>query len=1292
MAQQSRPEPMNASPHHPKVKTSLKLTDTLCVAGGQLSGKMEMECKADKGLGIGMIMVELFAIEELTSRDHSATQTFLHSTRLFQGPGLPPSNAVHPYPRPGDPALPPNYFPARKGTTTFLFQFPLPPSSPSSINFGSGLATLKYEVRASVGVSWKGERRVVTDKKEVDIVESLYEDEGGLRISGDPEGVVVGENGKMWVQGRVVGGFIVAGQPACVELHVKNHSTKKNSGLSVTLTRELQLPIFSSSSKPPLQLSDTLTNVSFRGQEYVILPGSEGVANLVFDVPRNARGVKGGKRHGDEEDQAGKTSEPLFEVRCIVGVKLGMGFGSKDIRLEIPVTILHPAAVPELPPIDDPTYPIPPMYPYSSTPAPDMSMSPLSHTPYPIPPTSPPYALPTSPMPHPGSPIYHSPPPMSPMPSMSPPYAADIAHIQPWEPPSAYDMYYNNISPYPLPPHTPQPAYYDHTYGLVPPPSIPAALPIRPSSAEPVPSQPLYSHSPVSARPLPPPGLPLSAVQQPLPSLIAGPAAHHPLRPPIDVDHNVPVTIMNNIPPAEPEREEGKGERATRISYHLRMSSRTRSVSPQAHRFGLSATTTMASGAATAGDDTHLRPPDQVQTHQLDVPSPHSQPTSSPRQAPMHISIPPASPLSASSPEVLSPRPIPSPTKAPGISPFSPSSPSKSSRVATLERMASQAVRVNKDMSTSVPDVKLVDQEKTLPVPPVPSVKNKSSRSVSRESQGGRARANSLFPPAPLEDAPPDETPPTPTLAAIASLKPPRSVGRGGGGMSSSPSGLDALEARLLAEVGTRKAPPPSLSPNANTNAKPDVRSVLPDLPPLPAPISIPRPLQTDSANDSAISSLTLAGLEGEDSAMLHAGNIADRRTSKGSPAHSDGIHHDGEMTERGRSRNRDWDWPHEYEQDHEKNSEQPKGAHPSQTTANGKSSQKKRKGEGKKDVEVHKLRKAAQGRVADWLGKIDPAAAPPEVVSSSEPSPARADDSPLNVSPTPAAERSKVEDAQVEKEEAKAEVKVESKDESKPDDPATAEPNPRSSGFVPMETIRARQRQAFEEAVKTGKSPSNRNALAGRFPVYPPRPSNAEVKYDIRSARGGRGGKVTAVAAIWASQVQAAQQQTSNSKSPSPQPVRGVKSPLGKPASSPKTVSPPQQPQATKTPLSRPPQASTPTATPFSAANLSANRAKLIKSSSVPAVVSSSLATPMLSSTASLARPSPPANIQAKHRTKLPPVLAASFQTQDKDVGGGKVDQSTAPKPISAPKAELAFGQARLRELIKKYQGQTSS
>ena len=61
------------------------------------------------------------------------------------------------------------------------------------------------------------------DKKDVDVVEAFEPDFSQV----DPEGLVVGENGKVWLQAKLLGRVVVAGQPACVELTVKNHSLKK---------------------------------------------------------------------------------------------------------------------------------------------------------------------------------------------------------------------------------------------------------------------------------------------------------------------------------------------------------------------------------------------------------------------------------------------------------------------------------------------------------------------------------------------------------------------------------------------------------------------------------------------------------------------------------------------------------------------------------------------------------------------------------------------------------------------------------------------------------------------------------------------------------------------------------------------------------------------------------------------------------------------------------------------------------------------------------------------------------
>ena len=100
---------------------------------------------------------------------------------------------------------------------------PLPETSPSSISFCQA-ARVRYEVRASVQVVWKGEKKVVVHSKEVNVVENYPDVDFGRH---EPEAVAVGENGKIWMQGKLIGGVLVAGESACVELQVKNHSTRK---------------------------------------------------------------------------------------------------------------------------------------------------------------------------------------------------------------------------------------------------------------------------------------------------------------------------------------------------------------------------------------------------------------------------------------------------------------------------------------------------------------------------------------------------------------------------------------------------------------------------------------------------------------------------------------------------------------------------------------------------------------------------------------------------------------------------------------------------------------------------------------------------------------------------------------------------------------------------------------------------------------------------------------------------------------------------------------------------------
>jgi len=158
---------------------------------------------------------------EIISRDHTATSTFIHSRRIFQGPGLPLSNAVYSdYSLPAGELLPAHHYAARRGLTTFFFRFPLPYSSPASIKFGP--ASIRYEVRASASVAWRGDRRLVTATRELKVVESL----DTLSPTTIPQAVTIAEGGKIWAQARITNGAVIGGEAACIDLEVKNHTSR----------------------------------------------------------------------------------------------------------------------------------------------------------------------------------------------------------------------------------------------------------------------------------------------------------------------------------------------------------------------------------------------------------------------------------------------------------------------------------------------------------------------------------------------------------------------------------------------------------------------------------------------------------------------------------------------------------------------------------------------------------------------------------------------------------------------------------------------------------------------------------------------------------------------------------------------------------------------------------------------------------------------------------------------------------------------------------------------------------
>lgn len=110
---------------------------------------------------------------------------------------------------------------------------------------------------------------------------------------------------------------------SCFGYLVFSTISAQTSGVTVTLTRDLHLSTSFLAGGSPPNISDVATQVEFRGPEYSVPPGVEGIARLVIDIPRHSRGVKGGLRVDDN----GKATEGFFEVRCTLRLRIEIPSG-----------------------------------------------------------------------------------------------------------------------------------------------------------------------------------------------------------------------------------------------------------------------------------------------------------------------------------------------------------------------------------------------------------------------------------------------------------------------------------------------------------------------------------------------------------------------------------------------------------------------------------------------------------------------------------------------------------------------------------------------------------------------------------------------------------------------------------------------------------------------------------------------------------------------------------------------------------------------------------------------------
>jgi len=689
------------------------------------------------------------------------------------------------------------------------------------------------------------------------------------------------------------------------------------------------------------------------------------------------------------------------------------------------------------------------------------------------------------------------------------------------------------------------------------------------------------------------------------------------------------------MPVAVPgETEEGKGERASRISLHLRGLSRHRSVSPTSHRYRMAA-------------------------FPLPAPSAVWEQSSALRSKTPEL-LPPE-------PKLHSPRPMLSPKASFTGEPLAGSG--QSGRVAALERMVEEEERkivkaaeaakeapVQESTSHELPlsrpipmsppspelDARELNEilEKALPNPPVPSTKPKrdipttspllemfSQRAHAAETAPLEKEAKASKPEVVMANLAPNRAQqPLPKPPSLVKLDEQHAEAKSspspiGATVKPSPAGLDALERRLLRDVGTRKQPVTVVQQLRELN---EVTGMA-----IKEKVEMKRKLAAEPHLKPADGSVgaTVAPSEDKEAAIHVLLNRKRRKAFDVEP----------QVQESG-----------------------------NQLVTSSTASQ---------EEEVLRLRKEAKGRVTVWLGDAQKADPPPltetriiELAAKESP--------PLSESAGEVMEDTK-----------SASVSLDSSSEGpKRVDPSKIQlPGRRSSGFLLI------QRLAQEATPRIAEMAPAEPAVLERYKPGLQLPKVAN--YDVRSARGGRGGKVTSVAALWAEKA------AGGAVSPPPKIQRNgvplpvmvrqgqekVKvsiPPVVKPAKL-KEGDPKEEVRETTSPAQRSAGKAYPWFGPAISPARSAPANLIAKGASVPAKLSSSVASPTLSSTESLARPQ-----QAKPAGKPAATIAERAALVQKPAAadpGGLIASASEPR---LPAQVVSFGQARLRGLIAKYQG----
>ncbi|KAF9972160.1 hypothetical protein BGZ73_004763, partial [Actinomortierella ambigua] len=332
------PMPGRMTSKNGKVRIQLQFDRPFFNAGGELSGRLELQCSSSRSVMLADMVIELVGYEAL-SKDHLIPRIF-HKTILRLQDAHHPSQAVQEHIDPDKDG----FWTARKGRTIFPFRLNIQDSLPNS--YESKLGQVRY-VTSAIAYIKTSQKEVVHHTREVFIYETWTTDDitqaRRKSVKADTsKRLFLGGEGSLEMYAELTRTMVSSGGIVYVNVGVKNQTKKKIMGIKLSLWRHVaashkRVSMGSGATSLSSKDQDSVKNYSeiiYKGEDYNFDGDDPRIVVLPVYIPSGVYSLRNTR---------------LLHVQFFVQVSL-MASLSKALAVELPIYITHASSWSDPPP------------------------------------------------------------------------------------------------------------------------------------------------------------------------------------------------------------------------------------------------------------------------------------------------------------------------------------------------------------------------------------------------------------------------------------------------------------------------------------------------------------------------------------------------------------------------------------------------------------------------------------------------------------------------------------------------------------------------------------------------------------------------------------------------------------------------------------------------------------------------------------------------------------------------------------------------------------------------------